>query len=229
MSSNKSQIGITPFEALFEDNNNKSNIDQQLSVEIITTSQSLVQFSTINMIPNQTELIHNIQEHNTLTRRQQNRRRRRQRQRQRRRQHREEQQRRQRQRQQQQQQQQQPQQQARSQQFRGWFEQEWDHDNWEHLGFPEFMEENMTPILEAYDWEKMDPKDRSEQQQLNELEQFMAQEQLALIEEEIEQLHQTEVVQKLQEEEQQQRDNEQLIQLEQWETIAFQLQQLNET
>jgi hypothetical protein len=69
------------------------------------------------------------------------------------------------------------------------------------------MEENLTPLLEAYDWEKMDPKIRWDQEQLNELEGLVVLEQLALVQHENEQLHQIELVQKLQEEEQQQQIN----------------------
>jgi hypothetical protein len=90
------------------------------------------------------------------------------------------------------------------------------------------MEENTTPLLDAYDWEKMDPKHRWEQQQLNELEAFLLPEQLPLIEDEIEQLQHIEAIQKFQEEEEQQRNHEQLIQLQQWEHTAFLIQQLNQ-
>jgi hypothetical protein len=66
------------------------------------------------------------------------------------------------------------------------------------------MEENLTPLLEAYEWEKMDPKIRWDQEQLNELEGLVVLEQLALVQHENEQLHPIKLVQKLQEEEQQQ-------------------------
>jgi hypothetical protein len=77
------------------------------------------------------------------------------------------------------------------------------------------MEENTTPLLEAYDWEKMDPKDRWEQEHLNELENILVQEQSTLIQDEIEQLQQIQAVKKLHEAEEQQRNHEQLIQLQQ--------------
>jgi hypothetical protein len=197
-------------ELLFGNNENTTNLDQLLAVEIVTTSQPLIQFNTTNMIPSQTQLMHNVSQHYSVTRRQQARRRRRQRQRQRRREQRQEQQPR-------SQQNQQPRQQTRGQRSRGWFEIEWDHDNWEYLGYPEYMEENTTPLLEAYDWEKMDPKDRWEQEHLIELENILVQEQSSLIQDELEQLQQIEAVQNLPEEEEQQQNDEQLIQLQQWE------------
>jgi hypothetical protein len=43
------------------------------------------------------------------------------------------------------------------------------------------MEENTTPLLEAYHSEKMDPKDRWEQEQLKELEAFVVPDQLTPI------------------------------------------------
>lgn len=127
------------------------------------------------MIPSQIPLIRPVSEHTNLSRRQIGRRRRRQRQR----------------RQQQRQQrpielQSQYRQQPRRQRFRLWFEDEWDHDNWGRLGYPEYIEENTTPLLEVYDWEKMDPRIRWEQEQLNELEGFVVLEQLAQIQDEIE-------------------------------------------
>ncbi len=53
MSTNNSQIGNTPSEPLINNTENETNIDQLLSVEIVTTSQSsLIQLNPINMIPN---------------------------------------------------------------------------------------------------------------------------------------------------------------------------------
>jgi hypothetical protein len=71
------------------------------------------------------------------------------------------------------------------------------------------------PLLEAYDLVKMYLKDQWEQEQLNELEGFVVLEQLMLIQGDIEQLNQTDAVEKLKEEKQQQRNHEELIQLEQ--------------
>jgi hypothetical protein len=75
MSTNNSQIGNTPSEILFKHNNNESNIDQLLSIQLVTTNQSLLQFSTTDMISTQMQLIHNAPEHDTVTTRQQGRRR----------------------------------------------------------------------------------------------------------------------------------------------------------
>ncbi len=130
MNTNNSQIGDTPLELFSRNNENKSNLDQLLSVEIVTTSQSLIQFTTTNMIPSQIPLIPQVSEHENLSTRQRGPRRPPQRRRQRTREHREEQRRQQqppRQRQQHHRQRprqlpnqhrQQPEQQARSQQFR---------------------------------------------------------------------------------------------------------------
>jgi hypothetical protein len=71
MSQNNSQIGHTPSEALPENNENESNIDQLLSVQIITINQSAsMPFNTTNMIPSQIPVISNAPGHNNLTRRQ---------------------------------------------------------------------------------------------------------------------------------------------------------------
>ena len=85
MTQNNSQIGNTPSEPLFANNDNESNIDQLLSVGIVTTNQPMVQFTTANTIPSQNPSILNFQQNATITTRQQARRRRRQRQRERRR------------------------------------------------------------------------------------------------------------------------------------------------
>jgi hypothetical protein len=98
----------------------------------------------------------------------------------------------------------------------------------EYHGFPEDMEENITPLLEAYDWQTMNPMERWQQEQLIELEEYPVPQQLELIQEEIEQLNQIEAAQQLQEDEQTERNYHELIQLEQWEQVAFLLQQLNE-
>ncbi|CAF0840959.1 unnamed protein product [Didymodactylos carnosus] len=83
----------------------------------------------------------------------------------------------------------------------------------------------IEPLLEVYDWETMDPKDRWDQEQLIELERFLELEQLALMQDELEQIQQTEAVQTLQQE---QRNHKELIQLQQWENIVFLIQQYNQ-
>ncbi len=135
-------------------------------------------------------LIPHVLETSNINIRQEGRRRRRQRRRQRRREQREEEQRRRRQRpsELQLQQRHEPEQQPRRQRSRTWSEFDREQEYWWSIGFPEYMEENLTPLLEAYEWEKMDPKIRWEQEQLNELEGFVVLEQLALIDDENEQI-----------------------------------------
>ncbi len=213
MNANNSQIENTPLELLFGNNENTSNPYQLLSVEIATTSQPLIQFTTTNMIPSQIQLIPPVSETSNISKRQESRIRRRQRRCQRRREQREAEQRRRRRRRQprpselQPQQRHEPEQQSRHLPSRTWSEIHREQEYWWSVGFPEYMEENLTPLLEAYDWEKMDPKIRWDQEQLNELEGLVVLEQLALVQHENEQLHQIELVQKLQEEEQQQQIN----------------------
>ncbi len=213
MSANNSQIGNTPSELLFGNNENKSNLDQLLSVEIATTSQPLIQFTTTDMIPTEIPLIPHVPETSNITRRQEGRRRRRQRQRPS---------------ELRLQQQHQREQRPRRLPSRTWSEIDREHEYLLSRGFPEYMEEYLTPLLEEYVWEKMDPKTRWEQEQLYEFEGFVVLEHLALIQDENEQLHQIELLQKLQENEQQERNYDELVQLQQWEHITFLVQQLNQ-
>jgi hypothetical protein len=68
-----------------------------------------------------------------------------------------------------------------------------------------------------------------EQEQLNELQGLTVPEELALMQDDkIEQLKQIDTVQQMAEEQQTERNNEELIQLEQWENVAFLVQQLNQ-
>ncbi len=63
-----------------------------------------------------------------------------------------------------------------------------EHEYWESVGFPEFMEEADTnELLEVYEWEKMDPKERWEQEQLKEFEEITTIVQLPLTEGDIQQ------------------------------------------
>ncbi len=64
MSTNQSQSGHSPSETTTANNEHESNIDQLLSLEIVTTSQS----SSIHLHP--TDMIANIQEHDHELRRQ---------------------------------------------------------------------------------------------------------------------------------------------------------------
>jgi hypothetical protein len=269
MNTNNTQIGHIPTESLVENNNdNDSNIDQLLSSEtVIISQQPMIQFNATNMIPSQIPLIpsriqlvtSHVSQYENPTRRQLGRRRRRQRQRQRRQQGRQEQfqqrerqrqrpyqqrgrqQQRQRQYQQQerQQQRQQLQQETRSPRYRRWSSLEREQEYWEWIGFPEYMEENISPVLEAYYWETMNPDERQEiweQNYLNELERNAALEQidpwdyleafailehLALIQDQIEQMHHIDEIEKIEEIEQQQQNDAEQIQLQQWEQDQF--------
>ena len=69
MSINDTQPGYLPIDSFIESKGNASNIDQLLSVEVISTSQpssSSVRFNPNNMIPNQTSLLSNMQQQNNL-------------------------------------------------------------------------------------------------------------------------------------------------------------------
>jgi len=235
MNTNNSQIGNSPLENLFQNNNNQSDIDQLLSDVIVVNSQPLIQFNTTNnMIPSQIPLIPNAApEHNNLSRRQEGRQRRRRRQRERRREA-----------QRQRQQEEQPLQQQRrqhhghqrSRQRRQERYERWQErlqqcemetgDRWRQRfndspmpldSFDEWMDEiGLDQLLAEYDLEKINSKERWEQEQLNELEGFVVLEQLALVHDEIEQMHQIDTVQKIKEEQEESYHKEQ-IQLEQWE------------
>ncbi|CAF3975249.1 unnamed protein product [Rotaria sp. Silwood1] len=194
--------------------------------------------SQIPSMPNRMQSIStHISEYENLTTGQLGRRRRRRRQRQRRQQHREQhrqqqhrqQQHRQQRRQQQHGQrteiQQQQQQQIRYHRYRRWSSFEREEAYWEWIGQSEYMEENISPVLETYNWETMHPNERQEiweQNHLNELqrnttpeqqdpwdylEAFAALEHLRLIQHEIEQNHQINVIEELEAEELQQRHN----------------------
>lgn len=89
LSTNNSQVGDTKSQALLENNNNKSNIDQLLPDEIVTTTQLFIPTNPTHMIPSQTSLIPNVPQYDNNIRKQESRRRRRQRRRQHRREHQE--------------------------------------------------------------------------------------------------------------------------------------------
>lgn len=109
-----------------------------------------------------------------------------------------------------------------------WSQIDGEREYWYSEGFEDYMEENTAPLLQAYEWEKIDPKVRWNQEQLPELETFHAQEQSAGIHDEIEQQHQIELVRQFYEEQQQQQKYNKFIQLEQWEHIALLVQELNQ-
>ncbi|CAF1526384.1 unnamed protein product [Adineta steineri] len=226
MNINSSQIPHSPTGSSSQNNENESNINQLLVAETIITSQSSpLSFNMTNMIPSQIPMITNTSEHNNLSQQREARRRRRQRNRQRRQEQRET----------LQQQQQQRHYSSRSLQRRHERYQRWQERlrQWElerdqrrqqenyrdRILYPsDPMEEPMDemysePLLEAYMCDRMNPKERWEQEQINELEGFAVLEhleQLALMQHELEQLQQIDHIERLQEE-------EELIQLEQWE------------
>jgi hypothetical protein len=127
-----------------------------------------------------------------------------------------------------------PQQLIRQSRYRRWSSIDREHDYWEWLGFPEFIEENISPALEAYYWETMHPHERQEtweQNHLNQLQRKTALEQqdpwdyleafailehLTLIQDEIEQIHQINAIENLEAEQLQQRHSTEQIQLQQW-------------
>ena len=243
MSGNNTQVGFTPSRPLLENNETESHTNQLLIVPIVTINQPVVPLTIANMIPSQNYPILNLQQNNNTTRRQQSRRRRRQHQRQRRREHQDTVTSQQRQHNQQQQQQQEQQrfqrQQANDRAFNRWLDNQHEYhqrrlypynDMWEDEDpFEEPMEETFKQgLLEAYDLETMDPKERWEQEQIYELEGFAVLEQLAQIQDETEQQNSIDAGQQFIEEERQRRNNEELIQHEQWEQVEFLLQQLKE-
>ena len=243
MSGNNTQVGVTPSGPLLENNETESHTNQLLIVPIVTINQPVVPLTIANMIPSQNYPILNLQQNNNTTRRQQSRRRRRQHQRQRRREHQDTVTSQQRQHNQQQHQQQEQQrfqrQQANDRAFNRWLDNQHEyhqrrlypyHDMWEDEDpFEEPMEETFKQgLLEAYDLETMDPKERWEQEQIYELEGFAVLEQLAQIQDETEQQNSIDAGQQFIEEERQRRNNEELIQHEQWEQVEFLLQQLKE-
>ena len=237
MSNNNSQTSYTALESIIEKDRDESDINQMLSGELLTTSQPLVQLNTSNMIHVPTQVIRPVQQPNNLTPQQQARRRRRQRQRERRRQRREEQRRLQPNEGQPTSSQRQRERIARQHQYsrprteRSWssFEERQQRDYWPSLDFPDSMDEEFNKeLFEAYLRDKMNPQERWEQEQLNELEGFAALEHLIMLQDDNEQETQIHAVQQLLQEEEEEQNQEQLIQTIQWESMAFQAQQLNE-
>lgn len=218
MSTQNSQIAYTPSEALSENNQNESNIDQLLSVQIITTSQSSsMLFNTTNMIPSQIPMFSNTTEHNhnnnnNLTQRQEGRRRRERREALR--QQQQEEQRRRRELLQQQHRHYRPQRgrQRRHERYVRWQERlrQWEMEADEQ--YQRRQEERFNRRWHSSDSfaKPMDPKERWEQEQINELEGFVVLEQIELMQDELEQLEQIDYIQRLKEEDEQ-------IQLEQQE------------
>ena len=184
---------------LFTNDATICNLDQLFSIGIVTTSRSLGEYTATNMILKQGLSIPHVSEHENISMKQLGKRRRRQRQRQRRQQKREEQRRQQQEVQRpgelQIQQRQEPEPLQIRLSSRTSSELDRDPEYWYSQGFEDYMEDYNTPLLEAYNWEKMDPKQRWEQEQLNDFEGFVALKRLALINNEHQQLHEIETIQ----------------------------------
>ena len=199
MNNNKTQIANSTSETSKDNTDDEVSIDQLISVGIVTTSPVSMHLNTTNAIPTRTLLISNQSRDEILIRQREARRRRRRRRAQRRREQRAERQH----------------QEQLAQQIRGrqtanqyvqqqqyhrysWYEereQERQRDQERHdyiqrrsPTFNEFFEEVIEErLLEAYNWETMHPRDRWDQEQLYELEGIAALEQLALIQDEMNQ------------------------------------------
>lgn len=159
---NNSQIGNSPSKLIFRNNATTSDPDPLLSIETMTKSRPSKQLTMTTMFPVQQTLILNAKEHKYSSKRRQSRHRRLQRSKG----------------------QQQPSELKIQKQHKPeaprkrlpnktWSEMDRERDYWYSKGFEDYMEEKTTPLLEAYDWEKMDPKDRRELEQLNAYEGFV--------------------------------------------------------
>lgn len=62
MSTNNTQRAITPLETVIIDSDGQNNINQVLSIEIVTISQPFIQFNLSNMIPSQPPAVFNHQQ-----------------------------------------------------------------------------------------------------------------------------------------------------------------------
>ncbi len=195
MSTNNSQIGHTPSEPFIINMETETNLDQLLSVGILTTSPSSIPLNTTNMIPSQIPTISNHQE-DELSRRTWKAQQRQEQQQERQRQQREQRLRR---------------WQRRDQRYERWLENQYqryreqdqrEQEEQEHYRYlqqrsPNF-DENMDEILQereldAYYLERMTPEERQERwlhERLNEMGRISALEQQELMKDEIEQLHQ---------------------------------------
>ena len=146
MAVNNTQIGNTRLEPLFLNSPINDNLDQLLSVGLQASSQNLIQFTMTASIPTQIPMNSHVRQSSKINSRQEGRRRQRQRRRER--------QRRKRPNELHLPQRQQLSQQTRNQRSRTWSEMSQEKENWCSIGFEEYLEENITPALEEYDWEK---------------------------------------------------------------------------
>ena len=200
MSTGNSGCAIPPQELVADNNDNIVSLDQILSAGLITTSQASMHWNTMNMLPRQVPTNSDVLRDEFLRRRREARRRKRQRRAQRRRE----------QRRQEQQQQTETRRQSRAQQFREiansqpnrWYDsyaerdretyEEYEHQYYLACRSPTF-EENVEETIqwqlsEVYEWEKLTPRARWEQEEVQELEGIAALEQLALEQDDMEQL-----------------------------------------
>ena len=204
MINNSSQISCIPSESIINNNSNEIDLNPLLSTELIITSQPVFQVNPLYMITNPIPTMNQRQQPqqpNTFTRRraqqqrqqqqttaltqrQLDRQRRRRRQRQRRRQRRAEQRR-----------QQQGERPRNHEPVVQWtwqptiqiFNYEWTEEDYEHFNYPDYMDRSFNDsVYESYELERLEPRERWEQEQLNELEGFAVLEQLLLMEHDIE-------------------------------------------
>jgi len=162
MNNNQSQIDNISSELLNYNNTNEQYINQMLSTELIIANDSFIPFIETTTIAAGSSYIRHGQTNNNITTRQLGRRRRRQRRRQRRQQQQREEQQRQLQQQGLRQVQVQPLTfESRYRRSRMSFDTRWDHDDWDYLDFPEYMDaRSPDSLLESYNWDTMDPKER---------------------------------------------------------------------
>ena len=234
MSANNSGSANTPQEPTTNNNDDTVSLDQIISVDQNTISQASMHLNTSNMIPSQVPTVAEVLRAQFLRRRREARRRQHQRRAQRRRQQIAATRR---------QQRTVTRRQRRAQRYRQiliqsdirWYEEhrerehrrEEEREHEEYLRsrsptFDELVEETIQEqLLDVYEWEKMTPKDRWEQEQIQEMEGIAALEQIALVQDEMEQLQQIDELERSEVEElrqrkhrEEQRNQEQLHQLE---------------
>ena len=218
MSAGNSGAPIPAQELVTDNNDNIVALDQVISAGLISTNQASIHWNTMNMIPSQVSTDSDVLRDEFLRRRREARRRKRQRRAQRRRE----------QRRQEQQQQTETRRQRRARRFREllnnpdhrWYDRyaERDRERYEEYEhqyylacrsptFDENVEETIQwQLSEVYEWEKLTPRTRWEHEEVQELEGIAALEQLALVQDDLEQLQHINELERSDEEELQQRD-----------------------
>jgi hypothetical protein len=217
MSTGNSGSAIPPEELVTDNNDNIVSLDQIISAGLITTSQASMNLNTMNMIPSPVTTHSDASRDEFLRRRREARRRKRQRRAQRRREQRR-----------QERQQTVTRRQRRARRFREilnnqdyrWYDRyaERDRERREEEDYEDYLasrsptfDENVEEtiqeqLLDVYEWEKLTPKTRWEQEELQELEGIAALEQLALVQDHVEQLQHINELERSDEEELQQRE-----------------------